>query len=277
MKTDLRQSLLRDGFVRLRQQIPRDVVSMLEETSDGVLAAVDNETRSRTKSQGSMVRLTADPRFADLVVLPQALSALAMLGYRTPAFSDGYLISKPPHSPRLFWHYDWFAWKERRSHDPEPLQVALMYYLTDTTRANGCLRVIPGSHIHHNELHDLLAEPHSKSLAAVEDPGNPAFGDRPDEVDVAVDAGDLLVVDARLLHASHANTTDQPRTMLTLWYQPDLDSLPPAIQAQMAAKAHVAPDDWPQEARDKWHSILVSYEGGADPIGRQLYQKLPDL
>ena len=63
------------------------------------------------------------PFFADIITYKPALEALARLGYRQPTFSDGYIISKPPHSPRLFWHYDWFAWEERRNYEPEPPQV----------------------------------------------------------------------------------------------------------------------------------------------------------
>ena len=102
-----------------------------------------------------------------------------------------------------------------------PPQVFLMYYLTDTSRENGCLRVIPGSHTRHNPLHDVLAEPHSEVLGRAESLDRAEFGRRPDEVDVPVRAGELVIGDARLLHASHPNGSDRHRTVLTLWYQPD--------------------------------------------------------
>src|SRR5690606_33776151 len=128
--------------------------------------------------------------------------------------SDGYIISKPPHSPRLFWHYDWFAWEDPRSYEPIPPQVFLMYYLSDTTPMNGCLRVIPGSHREHNPLHDLIDAPHSQTLAQGDHLNSVEFSNRPDEMDVPIKAGDLLLGDARLLHASHANETDERRTLL---------------------------------------------------------------
>ena len=102
---------------------------------------------------------TTDTVFAELIALPAALAALADLGFTEVTYTDGYIISKPPHSPQLFWHYDWFAWQEPEMHEAAPPQVFLMYYLTDTRRQNGCLRVIPGSHTRYNELHDLLAAP----------------------------------------------------------------------------------------------------------------------
>ena len=38
----------------------------------------------------------------------------------------------------------WF-WDEDVAYAKYPVQLFAMYYLTDTRRENGCLRVIPGS------------------------------------------------------------------------------------------------------------------------------------
>src|SRR3546814_7153010 len=51
-----------------------------------------------------------------------------------------------------------------------------------TTRENGCLRVIPGSHRHDHPLHHL-EEAHSAELQGFLNPDNPAFAAHPDEVD----------------------------------------------------------------------------------------------
>jgi hypothetical protein len=40
---------------------------------------------------------------AELVAAPGALRALEVLGYDNPKWASGYVISKPPHSPALFW------------------------------------------------------------------------------------------------------------------------------------------------------------------------------
>ncbi len=87
-----------------------------------------------------------------------------------------------------------------------------------------------------------------------------------------IKAGDLLVGDSRLLHATHANTSDQRRTVITLWYQTDLPSLPEKIQAQMVAKTQDIPDDWDAETRAKVAAIMPRYEGDAVAHGRQHYR-----
>ena len=87
-----------------------------------------------------------------------------------------------------------------------------------------------------------------------------------------IKAGDLLVGDSRLLHATHANTSDQRRTVITLWYQTDLPSLPEKIQAQMVAKTQAIPADWDVKTRAKVAAIMPRYEGDAVAHGRQLYR-----
>ncbi|HTL28723.1 MAG TPA: phytanoyl-CoA dioxygenase family protein, partial [Tepidisphaeraceae bacterium] len=198
-----REQLLKDGFCRFESVLSQPLLGRLIETTDRMLAAQTDAQRQGKRAQGSMLWTSADPIFAELIALPRALEAFASMGWPRPTFTDGYIISKPPNSPRLFWHYDWFAWEDDYSFGNDPPQLFAMYYLQGTRRENGCLRVIPGSHVKHNALHDALLEPHGKALSEARDMTSPAFSDRPDEIDVRVKAGDLLIGDARLLHAAH--------------------------------------------------------------------------
>ena len=269
---DACERLEEDGFLRIEGVLDGAILGRLRDAADRLAATTTAEEARRFRSQGSMHPATADPALADLIQWEPTLDALARLGWPRPSYTDGYVISKPAGSPRLFWHYDWFSWQDERSYEAEPPQLFAMYYLTDTTRANGCLRVIPGSHRRHNPLHDALAHPHSPALSQVRDPDDPAFSDRPDEVDVPVRAGDLVLGDARLLHAAHANGSGDPRSLVTLWYQTDLAALPERMRAQMAAKVQPVPDEWPEPARSKVEDLVARYAGGAEPYGRTLYR-----
>jgi Phytanoyl-CoA dioxygenase (PhyH) len=273
-----RRELLEKGYVCVPDILPAELLNRLRSVTDRLLDAQSEAARMYNRTQGSMLSATADPIFAELYTLPSAVGALAAMGWPDPAVSDGYVIAKPPNSPRLFWHYDWFSWEDPVSFSAtHPPQLAFMYYLVDTRRENGCLRAIPGSHIAHNPLHDQLLEPHNAALSRGEAMDTPAFSDRPDEVDVPASARELLIVDARLLHAAHANKSDQRRTVITLWYQPDLPALPESIQAQMARKTQPIPPDWPDSARQLLTPMLASsrYHGSAEPSGRQLYRRSP--
>ncbi len=272
---ELRREFVERGFVIIPEVLDDALRTRLIETTDRVVDDQQAEHGARNRTTGSMVPISSDPLYPELITLPSALRALAALGWDRPRFSDGWVISKPGGGPRLFWHYDWFTWQDDVSLRPEPCQISLMYYLNSTRRENGCLRVIPGSHNTHNPLHDVLSRDRGE-LSAGADPDAPEFGDRPDEVDVPIKAGDLLVTDARLLHAGHANNTDERRRLITLWYQPELESLPEPMQAQMARKAQPPPPWWPADAQHRLQSIMSRYDGPAEPYGRSPYRRLPD-
>ncbi len=270
---DLLRDLTDDGYCRAPVALPPPMLHELRLATDELCAAQTDEHAARFRAQGSMFQLgsACDAVFGRLIAWRPALDVLASMGFDTPTYTDGYVISKPPHSPRLFWHYDWFAWEDPRAHDATPQQVFFMYYLCDTTPGNGCLRAIPGSHVRHNALHDLISEPHSRRLSEGRD-GGPETTTRPDEVDIPAWAGELLIGDARLPHATHANESDEQRTVITLWFQPDFGGLPERVKAQMVSKTHAVPDAWPADVRQAVTSLNPVYEGDAEPYGRSLYR-----
>ena len=90
--------------------------------------------------------------------------------------------------------------------------------MTDTTPENGCLRVLPGTHIKRIPMHDMLSNAHEPEIQAIDDLDHPVFQDHPDAIDVPLKAGDLVIADSRMLHAAHANQTDQRRTLVLLWH-----------------------------------------------------------
>ena len=155
------------------------------------------------------------------------------------------------------------AWDFRR-YQPDAVMVCL--------GQNGCLRVLPGSHVRHTALHDRLDAPHSAGLGAATDTDRVEFSDWPGEADVCVVAGDLLIGDARLLHAAHDNKTGERRTLITLWYQPEFDAMPERMQAQMAAKAQPIPGEWPEAAQSLLRPLWPYYQGAATPYERTLYR-----
>jgi len=249
------------------------LLSTLRTITDVLCDARTPDELRRRRSQGTMLSIMSDPAFADLIAWQPAIDCLSAMGFREPTFTDGYIISKPPHSPRLFWHYDWFAWRDPGAFDIVPQQVFLMYYLTDTSPENGCLRVLPGSHRRHHPLRDRIGNPHGESISRALDPDDPAVSTQPDEVDVPVRAGDLVVGDARMLHAAHANASDERRTVITLWFQPDFTSLPERVKAQMVKKTQPTPADWPAAARETVRALNPRYDGDAEPYGRDLYAR----
>ena len=259
-----RRQLDEDGFCLLEGIIDAPLLARLRAVTDEVLAATDQAHFEAKRSQGSVISVFEHPGMAELIGHPPVLAALNALGFADPRWGSGFIISKPPHSPPLFWHQDGRFWDEPACYTMQPLQCFLMIYLVDTTPHNGCLRVIPGSHINRHALHDSLKEAHDEALGKMEDAANPAFQRAAGEVDVPVRAGDVVMGSAQLLHAAHGNRSDRRRTNITLWYYPAYAQMPDAIQAFVAQEGW--PDAWSEQTRALTEPLRPVYKGDFAPI-----------
>lgn len=224
------------------------------------------EEAERRRYTGSLVGLELEPAFARLIAHPGIIAALAGLGWPSPRYMNGYIISKPPGGPGLYWHQDWWGWDDPLSYRPEPPMVFAMCYLDTTTRANGCLRAIPGSHRRRHPLHDLVPGAHTVGSDHGDDDG-PGHAAAAGETDVAVHAGDVVFGDARVLHATHANRTDRARTVITMWYIPTYDSLPERMRIEIARQSRRNPHsgdphpEWPAEAEAMVSALRPRHPG----------------
>ena len=263
------KSLIEDGFCLFDQVLDAGMVERIAAASDRLLDTQEAAHFENNRSTGSMVSVFDEPAYAELIAWPRALEALRSLGYDRPTFMSGYVISKPPHSPPLFWHQDWFGWDHPHSYTPVPQQLFLMYYLVDTSRRNGCLRLIPGSHLRRHPVHDLMEVAHNEEIQSARNLSNPIYGEQPGEIDVCVRAGDLVIGDSRLLHSARANESDARRTVITLWYHPLFYGLPEPMQAHLG-KRRFDKNDWfaalPTAMQGSLLPLVPVFDGHADPM-----------
>ena len=119
---------------------------------------------------------------------------------------------KPPRSGRFVsWHQDsaYFGL------DPHAL-AAVWIALTDSDRANGCMRVIPGSHL--GTAHWHRETPDDDNLLGR---GQTIEGlDESKAVDLELSEGEFSIHHERTVHGSLPNRTDGPRIGLALFYIP---------------------------------------------------------
>lgn len=237
MNNNIKRNLFENnGYAVFTNILEEKNIKSLRIFSDKILSFQDEEHFKDNYTTGSMVMIDwamvqKNKVLGDLIVNPKILKELFKLGFKEPKFGHGRIISKPPKSPRLFWHEDGRFWNDPVSYTNQPIQCFIMYYLTDTSRKNGCLRVIPGSHKKRHRLHDLAFERHNDDLKTYANPEDIQFQDAEGEIDVCLNAGDAVMGYANLFHASHANNSDKKRTVLTLWYYPDYVNLPECTQA----------------------------------------------
>jgi hypothetical protein len=290
MATSLFATLFADeledrGFARASGALDRGTIDSLLLRAHATLFRESGSARDAVRSNGSLIHLADNPEYADIIGSPALLSLLRAAGATDPRFTGGFLISKPGGGPPLFWHQDWWGWDDDSSYQLRAHQLFVMIYLTDTRVENGCLRVIPRSHRQDHQLHHLDTA-HSQGMQGYTDPSNPAYADHPDQVAVPVDAGDVLIGDARLIHGAFANRTNEERPLLTLWFMPHWSSMPPAMRA-LAYKGFMRGDDiassvewpqtflaWPKPLRQRIAHVLPPDDGGVAPMR---WNRIPDF
>lgn len=127
-----------------------------------------------------------------------------------------YVISKRPGDGlAVNWHQD-------AAYFPiEPMETFTLWLaVDDSTKENGCMRVLPGSHQprtlrpHETRINDGSTLP--LSLDGPEPPG---------AVDVELQAGSYSVHDCYLVHGSRPNVSDRRRCGITIKYVPTYISL----------------------------------------------------
>ena len=256
---DRRSQLLDAGYCVFPSVLSQDQLSQLRVITDELVDAMSEDERRRQKRTGSLIRMEQDEQFSELIAIPGVGDALATLGFGSYSWLSGYIISKPPHSPRLYWHQDGFYWDEEIGYSERPATLFAMYYLVDTTRASGCLRVLPGSHRRRHPIHDQLSERHSENANQADD-DHVSVSDAVGECDVEVGAGDLVLGDARLLHATQANDSDHRRTVLVLWYHPEPETFTESLRVKIGTKhlrsSGLIYEEWSPAALDRVRPLL---------------------
>ena len=260
-----RRQLLDEGFCVFPGLLDGGLLARLRRVTDRLLDACPEAERQRRGNQGSVVGLAYQDRaFAELIAWPATWAALRELGFAGARYWSGSVIAKEPWSTSLYWHQDWTWWEEPVSADPEPHQLFLMWYLTDTRPENGCLRVLPQSHRRRMAAHDLIGT-HDDGIRHRDPATAPGYQTLPEEIDVAVTAGDLVIGDSRVLHAAHANTSGRRRTVITMWYLPRYDELSEPLRASYQERMAPPPASLPAAELALVQPLLPDYRGSAAP------------
>lgn len=111
------------------------------------------------------------------------------------------LLRKPPRDPAFAsWHQD---------NTYATFFLSAWIALTDSHAANGCMRVVPGTHVHGRMPHVVSTDAHNMlargpQLAAAVDEGA--------AVSVALDAGEFSLHHPAIIHGSGPNESELERT-----------------------------------------------------------------
>jgi ectoine hydroxylase-related dioxygenase (phytanoyl-CoA dioxygenase family) len=154
---------------------------------------------------GRFERLLDDPR----IVEPMR----GVIGTETVSlWTDKLNLKRPLEGSAFRWHQDSPYWTHVCAH--VDLLPNVMVTLDDASEANGCFRVVRGSH-KRGCLPGIQDETTLGPLFT-----DPAHFDESAQVPVEVPAGSLVFFSPHTVHGSRPNASREPRRALVLTYQP---------------------------------------------------------
>jgi ectoine hydroxylase-related dioxygenase (phytanoyl-CoA dioxygenase family) len=144
------------------------------------------------------------PAFHDLLWNPRFTAPASQLLRGGVRFWHDQLFCKPArHGGVVAWHQDYSYWTRTT-----PLaHLTCWIGLDDSTRENGCVRYVPGSHLWPDLPVTGLAGDMDAIQSVLTDEQKRRF--RP--VAIELKAGEASFHHPRLIHGSYANDTDSPR------------------------------------------------------------------
>lgn len=146
--------------------------------------------------------------FFDRMSMREAITrpARAVFDDDVRLFEDKLNLKLPGGSPYP-WHQDWpCCWRAQTDE-----LITCFVYLDDADTTNGCLHVIPGSHLG-RPIHPFKGNGHFEV--------DPSTVDESLAVPVPLAAGDMIVFDPYLLHFSDLNRGNVPRRAIIYTYYP---------------------------------------------------------
>jgi ectoine hydroxylase-related dioxygenase (phytanoyl-CoA dioxygenase family) len=154
-------------------------------------------------------------RFAtiyDLATAPSILDIVEdIIGPDIVCWATHYFCKMPGDDMGVSWHQDCSYWALTPSKT-----VTVWLAIDDADRQNGCMRVIPGSHLHgHLSFEESNSSEHNVLTQTI--PGAERFG-KP--VDIELKAGEISLHSDLLVHGSLPNRSKRRRCGLTLRYCP---------------------------------------------------------
>jgi ectoine hydroxylase-related dioxygenase (phytanoyl-CoA dioxygenase family) len=154
-----------------------------------------------------------DERLLEFLLSDEVLDLVEPITGPNIALFSSHFICKDPYTGRATpWHEDSAYWKRELSAFDNVVTVWLA--LDPSTKENGCMRVIPGTH--HNGFSEYAPVDHERHT----------FGtqivdvDESRAVDFELQPGECSLHDARIVHGAAANTSPLRRCGYTMRYIP---------------------------------------------------------
>jgi len=154
-----------------------------------------------------------DDRLFDFLLAPEVIDVVELLiGPNIGLWSSGFICKEPKTGKRTPWHEDGAYWEGRfNSFDGI---VTIWLAIDEATKANGCMGVVPGTHL--NGFSEYVDMGTDHKIFNSEIKGNSINED--EVVWFALKRGTYSLHDSRIIHGANANTSETRRTGYTMRY-----------------------------------------------------------
>jgi phytanoyl-CoA hydroxylase len=205
-----------NGYVLIKGMLQTEEVKKLYDIAihDEVIS---NKSFDRGDANGLRTKLAlwyslGDDAYSLLARSERIVEGAKLLLGGEPAHFHSKLMQKEPKVGGAWeWHQDYGYWYRDGFLYPQMLSV--LTALSPSTKENGCLQVIKGSHLAGRIEHGFSGEQVGANQERVDE-----FLKELELVFVEMEAGDTLFFHSNLLHRSDANLSDAPRWSLISAY-----------------------------------------------------------
>ncbi len=260
MLTDAQVARYReDGFIVPDYRLPMATVEALR---DDVAALVGDDPEMH---QFVPTMFDYERKFVDYARDPVLLDMVEQLAGPDFALWNMSLFGKPARDgKKVPWHQDGEYWPIR------PLATTRIWIaLDETSRENGCLRYLRGSHKRREIWRHREAENRAMLLQYGIDP---AEIDEAELFDLVLEPGQMAIHDVFIVHGSDANETDRPRRAVVLNYMPLTSHFDHALAAKQYAEMDINFDHTQRPLflmRGEDRCGLNDFEIGHDRVGKR--------
>jgi ectoine hydroxylase-related dioxygenase (phytanoyl-CoA dioxygenase family) len=202
----------RDGYVLYRQPVlPEPAFARLKALFEEHLAEAATHGGRGDSGELDMPH-QRDPRLLEFLLADELLDLVEpVIGPDIGLFASAFLSKEPRSGRATPWHEDSYFWEGRFD---RMAGIATVWLALDPVdRANGCMRVLPGTHLDTGAEY-TFADPDENSFDRV------VKGEVDDSkaVDFTLAPNECSLHDARIIHGADANRSDRRRAGYTIRY-----------------------------------------------------------
>jgi len=220
------------GYVLPRYRLPDPLLQRLRRSLDQLLAAY-TDVAQEDLANPHMLPPVSGPDMNPFMAAarhPAILDMIEQIIGPDIVLWISRILCKPPVKGReVPWHQDGEYWPMR------PLATCSVWIAIDPVSvANGCMRLIPGSH-QRKELYKHHVSDRENLVLNLELDSN-QFDERK-AVNVELGPGQMSLHDVRMIHCSLANTSGQRRAALIMRYMPGTSHYDRSLRDQRRDKS----------------------------------------